>query len=97
MSRMMWAKRAQEYAAKINSGDLILLSEALRDLQRATHGTGRSFSQRNLFELAMERLAGEFATISGISKAAAVVRLTQTLQQARDAGTDQAERFPESA
>jgi CarD family transcriptional regulator len=94
---MMWAKRAQEYAAKINSGDLILLSEALRDLQRSTDGTGGSLSRRNLFELAMERLAGEFAAVSGISKAAAIVRLTQTLQQARDLGTDQAERARESA
>ena len=98
-SRSMWAKRAQEYTAKINSGDVISLSEVVRDLQHAPDGSGGSFSKRHLFELAMERLAGEFAAVSGTSKAAAVVRLTQTLQQAPRSGcldAGRAERFSES-
>ena len=94
MSRMMWAKRAQEYITKINSGDVISLSEVVRDLQVSSDGTGGSFSKRHLFELAMERLAGEFAVVSGTSRAAAVVRLTQMLQQAREVGADQVESLP---
>ena len=65
VSRLMWAKRAQEYLAKINSGDLHALAEVVRDLQAAGDGSGSSFSQRNLFELAVDRLAAEFAVVSG--------------------------------
>jgi CarD family transcriptional regulator len=97
VSRVLWAKRAREYTAKINSGDLILLSEVVRDLQRATDGTGGSASKRNLFELAMERLAREFAAVSATSKTEAVIRLTQALQRTRNADADQAEHLTESA
>ena len=82
---------------KINSGDVVSLSEVVRDLQRAAGGSGGSFTKRHLFELAMGRLADEFAAVSGTTRAAAVVRLTQTLQRARDAGADQAERLQERA
>src|SRR5262249_15098813 len=60
VSRLMWAKRSQEYLAKINTGNPEALAEVVRDLQSSADGSG-SFSQRNLFELARERLAGEFA------------------------------------
>ena len=63
-SRLMWAKRAQEYLTKINSGDLASLAEVVRDLQSAGDGSGSSFSQRNLFELALDRLAAEFAAVN---------------------------------
>ena len=92
VNRSVWAKQAQQYTAKINSGDVVSLSEVIRDLQLPADGG--SFSKRGLFELAMERLAGEFAAVSGTSKAAAVVRLTQTLQEARDVA-GQAERLAE--
>ncbi len=84
-SRMMWAKRAQEFLAKINSGDLKQLSEVVRDLHTSAGGAGPSFSQRNLFELALDRLAGEFAGVAGIDKQAATDRLTQTLMAGRTA------------
>jgi CarD family transcriptional regulator len=80
-SRLMWAKRAQEYLAKINSGDLKALAEVARDLRSAGDGSGSSFSQRNLFELAVDRLAAEFAVVAGVDKAASVERLTQALNQ----------------
>jgi len=81
VSRLLWAKRAQGYLAKINSGDLRALAEVVRDLQSAADGTGSSFSQRNLFELAIERFAGESAAIEGAGRAATIERLTRLLQQ----------------
>jgi CarD family transcriptional regulator len=95
-SRMMWAKRAQEFQAKINSGDLKSLAEVVRDLQSAANGSAPSYSQRNLFELAIDRLAGEFAGVLGTDKADAVARLTKTLTEGRvaDAGRSEAARAP---
>jgi CarD family transcriptional regulator len=80
-SRLLWAKRAQEYLAKINSGDLKALAEVVRDLQSAGDGSGTSFSQRNLFELAIDRLAGEFAAVANTDRAEALGRLRQALNQ----------------
>ncbi len=79
-SRLMWAKRAQEYQAKINSGSLTALAEVVRDLQASADGTASSFSQRNLFELAMDRLAAEFAAVGKVDKATATRQLLDTLQ-----------------
>lgn len=80
-SRMIWAKRAQDYLERINSGDVLTLAAVVRDLQGAADGSGASFSQRNLFEMAMERLAGEFAVASGTDKTEALARLNETLRQ----------------
>ena len=80
-SRLMWAKRSQQYLAKINTGDPAALAEVLRDLQATSDGS--SFSQRGLFELALERLAGEFAAVRGIAKSDAIELLNQTLIDAR--------------
>jgi CarD family transcriptional regulator len=85
VSRLMWAKRAQEFQAKINSGDLKMVAEVCRDLQTAANGSAPSYSQRNLFELAIDRLAGEFAGVVGTDKADAIVRLTEILAQGRTA------------
>jgi CarD family transcriptional regulator len=82
-SRLMWAKRSQEYLAKINTGDPRALAEVVRDLQAAGDGSGSSFSQRNLFELALERLAGEFAAVRRIAKLDAIELLNQTLVDAK--------------
>ena len=86
MSRLMWAKRAQEYQAKINTGDPGALAEVVRDLQSAGDGSNSSFSQRNLFELALERLAGEFAAVRRIAKPEAIALLNKTLLDARADG-----------
>src|ERR1700722_7631434 len=82
-SRLMWGKRAQEYLTKINSGDLASLAEVVRDLQSAGDGSGSSFSQRNLFELALDRLAAEFAAVNQTAKVDAVAQLNQALLEAR--------------
>jgi CarD family transcriptional regulator len=81
VSRLMWAKRSQEYLAKINTGNPKALAEVVRDLQSSGDGSGSSFSQRNLFELALERLAGEFAAVHQIGKPDAIEMLNQSLTQ----------------
>ncbi|MGH7155906.1 MAG: CarD family transcriptional regulator, partial [Acetobacteraceae bacterium] len=83
ISRLMWAKRAQEYLSKINTGNPRALAEVVRDLQSAGDGSGSSFSQRNLFELARDRLAGEFAAVNRIAKPAAIALFDRTLADAR--------------
>jgi CarD family transcriptional regulator len=83
VSRLMWAKRSQEYLAKINTGNPGALAEVVRDLQSAGDGSGSSFSQRNLFELALNRLAGEFAAVNRIARPDAIELLNQTLVDAR--------------
>jgi CarD family transcriptional regulator len=97
VSRLMWAKRAQEYLAKINSGDLHALAEVVRDLQAAGDGSGSSFSQRNLFELAIDRLAAEFAAVSRTEKAGALDQITQALHHGGRTPVDQADRQPAAA
>jgi CarD family transcriptional regulator len=84
-SRLLWAKRAQAYQARINSGDVQVLAEVVRDLQTAPGGASSSFSQRNLFELALERLAAEFAVVSNSDKVSATDRLMQAMQRGRAA------------
>jgi CarD family transcriptional regulator len=95
VSRLMWAKRAQEFQAKINSGDLKMVAEVCRDLQSAANGSAPSYSQRNLFELAIDRLAGEFAGVAGMDKAEAIVTLTQKLVDGRTADTAKTEQRAE--
>ena len=86
VSRLVWAKRSQEYLAKINTSNLDALAEVVRDLQSVGDGSESSFSQRNLFELALDRLAGEFAAVNRIAKPNAVALLNQTLVDARTQG-----------
>jgi CarD family transcriptional regulator len=95
-SRLMWAKRAQDYLAKINSGELGALAEVVRDLQSAGDGSGSSFSQRNLFELALDRLAAECAAINQTTKEAAIEQLHRAMLEARTSHS-QTEQRPASA
>jgi len=62
----MWSRRAQEYETKINSGDITLLAEVLRDLTRDIEDADRSYSERIIYETAIARLASEYAAIHGI-------------------------------
>ena len=91
-SRLMWAKRSQEYLAKINTGNPGALAEVVRDLQSSGDGSNSSFSQRNLFELAVERLAGEFAAVNRITKPAAIELINQTLVAARAVSAMESQR-----
>ena len=82
ISKLMWAKRAQEYQGKINSGDPMVLAEVLRDLRRNADGVEGSYSERNIFEAALDRLASEIAAVDGRDKLAVIARLTEVLKEA---------------
>mgnify|MGYP003636296698 CR=1 FL=1 len=65
VKRAMWSRRAQEYEQKINSGDLISIAEVVRDLHRTDDQREQSYSERQLYEAALERLTREIAAVSG--------------------------------
>ena len=71
VKRAMWSRRAQEYEQKINSGDLIAIAEVVRDLHRADDQREQSYSERQLYEAALERLTREVAAVSGGAEDAA--------------------------
>lgn len=66
VKRTMWSRRAQEYEAKINSGDLIAVAEVVRDLYRSERQPEQSYSERQLFEQALDRMAREIAAVKKI-------------------------------
>jgi len=72
VKRTMWSRRAQEYDAKINSGDLIAISEVVRDLFRAENQPDQSYSERQLYEAALDRMAREIAAVNKMSETEAV-------------------------
>jgi CarD family transcriptional regulator len=79
IKRTMWSRRAQEYEAKINSGDLISIAEVVRDLHRADSQPEQSYSERQLYESALDRMAREVAAANRIDKDAAVQLLSKSL------------------
>jgi len=79
IKRTMWSRRAQEYEAKINSGDLVLISEVVRDLFRSSDQPDQSYSERQLFEQAMDRMSREIATVKKITITEAVQIIEQQL------------------
>ncbi len=74
----MWSRRAQEYETKINSGDIIMLAEVLRDLTRDIEDSERSYSERIIYETAIFRLACEYSAIYGVSFETAKDKVTIT-------------------
>ena len=72
VKRTMWSRRAQEYEAKINSGDPISIAEVVRDLQRAPDQPDQSYSERQMYEAALNRLAHELALVEKIDPDAAI-------------------------
>ncbi|HWJ74964.1 CarD family transcriptional regulator [Mesorhizobium sp. BR1-1-16] len=79
VKRTMWSRRAQEYEAKINSGDLISISEVVRDLFRSDSQPEQSYSERQLYEAALDRMSREIAAVSEISETEAVRQIEQNL------------------
>ena len=79
VKRAMWSRRAQEYEQKINSGDLMAIAEVVRDLHRADDQREQSYSERQLYEAALERLTREVAVVSGVDEAGAQKRVDQVL------------------
>jgi len=82
IKRTMWSRRAQEYEAKINSGDLIAIAEVVRDLYRNDTQPEQSYSERQLYEAALDRMAREVAVIHKISEAETILQLEDVLYQA---------------
>jgi CarD family transcriptional regulator len=79
IKRTMWSRRAQEYEAKINSGDLVAIAEVVRDLHRATGQPEQSYSERQLYEAALARMAREVAAIERIDEPSAIKRVEGAL------------------
>ncbi|AHA27428.1 CarD family transcriptional regulator [Candidatus Liberibacter americanus] len=72
VKRTMWSRRAQEYDAKINSGDLIAIAEVVRDLHRTDNQPEKSYSERQLYESALDRMVREVAAVNSISEPEAI-------------------------
>lgn len=81
IKRTMWSRRAQEYVAKINSGDLISIAEVVRDLYRSEAQPEQSYSERQLYEDALDRMAREIAAVEKLDERGAVQRITEVLSK----------------
>ena len=79
VKRTMWSRRAQEYEAKINSGDLISIAEVVRDLHRSDAQPEQSYSERQLYEAALDRMAREIAAVEKMDEASAVAKIDDVL------------------
>lgn len=73
--RTMWSRRAQEYETKINSGDPVSIAEVLRDLKRSNDDTEQSYSERQIYQEALQRLAREVAAVQSITEDKAAEKL----------------------
>ncbi|WP_416898215.1 MAG: CarD family transcriptional regulator [Minwuia sp.] len=79
VKRTMWSRRAQEYEAKINSGDPVSIAEVVRDLHRNEDQPDQSYSERQIYEAAKERLTRELAAVEKIEHDDAQVKLNKLL------------------
>ena len=79
VKRTMWSRRAQEYEQKINSGDLMSIAEVVRDLHRNDDQREQSYSERQLYESALDRLTREVAAVIGLDEAGAQKRVDEVL------------------
>jgi CarD family transcriptional regulator len=103
IKRTMWSRRAQEYEAKINSGDIIAVAEVVRDLYRSEAQPEQSYSERQLYEAALDRLMSEVSAVDDITDTEALKKIETSLAKnprrakAADAGADEAEDEAEAA
>ncbi|MEL6289352.1 MAG: CarD family transcriptional regulator [Pseudomonadota bacterium] len=88
IKRTMWSRRAQEYEAKINSGDIILIAEVVRDLYRAETQPEQSYSERQLYEAALDRMAREVAAVEKLDEQNAVQKITGVLSKSSKAARE---------
>jgi len=82
IKRTMWSRRAQEYTEKLNSGSPVSVAEVLRDLHRRSDQPEQSYSERQLYEAALDRLAREFAAVEKIEHEVAEQRIEDILLKA---------------
>lgn len=81
VKRTMWSRRAQEYVAKINSGDLVSIAEVVRDLYRSEAQPEQSYSERQLYEDALDRMGRELAAVEKLDERGAMQRITDVLSK----------------
>ncbi len=79
IKRTMWSRRAQEYEAKINSGDIVAIAEVVRDLYRSDSQPEQSYSERQLYEAALDRLSREIAVVQHVTETEAVKEVEANL------------------
>ena len=79
VKRTMWSRRAQEYEAKINSGDLIAVTEVVRDLYRSDAQPEQSYSERQLYESALDRVVREISAVNKITDTESLKLIEQSL------------------
>ena len=75
----MWSRRAQEYEQKIHSGDLLSIAEVVRDLYRTDDQREQSYSERQLYDAALERLTREVAAVNGVDETNAQKKVDDVL------------------
>ena len=97
IKRTMWSRRAQEYEAKINSGDPVSIAEVVRDLFRSSEQPEQSYSERQLYEAALDRLSREIAAVQRITETEAIKEIEGALAKGPRRGpkpADEAEAEP---
>jgi len=95
VSRAMWNRRAQEYEAKINSGDIVAIAEVVRDLFRSDSQPEQSYSERQLYEAALDRLSREIAAVQHVTETEAVKEIEAALAKGPRRGPKPAEELVE--
>jgi len=91
IKRTMWSRRAQEYEAKINSGDIVAIAEVVRDLYRSDTQPEQSYSERQLYEAALDRLSREISAVQRITETEAVKEIEAALAKGPRRGPKPAE------
>jgi CarD family transcriptional regulator len=97
IKRTMWSRRAQEYEAKINSGDIVAIAEVVRDLFRSDTQPEQSYSERQLYEAALDRLSREIAAVQRVTETEAIKEIEGALAKGPRRGpkpADEAEAEP---
>ena len=84
VKKLMWSRRAQEYETKINSGSLVSLAEVVRDLYKKDDQGEQSYSERQMYQAALERLASEFAAVENVNKSDAVTKLEKIIDDSTE-------------
>ncbi|WP_244443235.1 CarD family transcriptional regulator [Bradyrhizobium sp. Ai1a-2] len=97
VKRTMWSRRAQEYEAKINSGDIVAIAEVVRDLYRSESQPEQSYSERQLYEAALDRLSREIAVVQHATETEAIKEIESQLAKSPRRGATKAEAGADEA
>jgi CarD family transcriptional regulator len=95
IKRTMWSRRAQEYEAKINSGNIVSIAEVVRDLFRSESQPEQSYSERQLYEAALDRLSREISAVQRVTETEAIKEIEGALAKGPRRGAAKAEEAPE--